>query len=643
MKFSLDRIIIKNRSPFQNDLDLSFKENGIIVLTSVNGKGKTTLLSYIMDAWVELTKNIYSDTYKDKENFYYRISSSLFDMDSSKPSMVYIRFKNGDKYIDYIDIRNKCAKEDYLSMVPFEDRIPFEIFSKELNERGLTKEVSSTVKSSEIKDIFNTNVVSYFPSYRYEVPNYLNDPYNVKLSFNTRNRFSNELPNPIEVITGINGLVNWIMDIVIDGELYKRTQVIDGKNIDITPENKIWESLQRILREALSSKYPDGNVRFAIGKRNKGASRVSVVKTDDSVELCPTIFNLSTGELALICIFAEILRQGDNLFNGVTNESIQGIVLVDEIDKHLHIKLQKESLPKLLKAFPNVQFILSSHSPFMNMGLADECLERSTIIDFDNGGINVAPTNNAVYQEAYEVFLKERNDYATKLASLHNEMNVLTRPIIITEGKTDLKHILKAMEKLGIERRFDILQPEDQPDGWSNVDSLINNISKTKVIGQPHKVIAIFDRDIPKLVSQYPDPYKQLGNNAFAFCIPCPESRKKEGRTNISIEYLYSDDEIHALLPNNTHLFFGNEFKNDSTRQCISDPSLRLNDRNGVGEDKIIENNGGQAVYDAQYVNHLAKKNEFADAIQNEYIEISKESWENFRPIIDIINSIIDA
>ena len=49
----------------------------------------------------------------------------------------------------------------------------------------------------------------------------------------------------------------------------------------------------------------------------------------------------------------------------------------------------------------------------MNMGLADECLERSTIIDFDNGGINVAPTNNAVYQEAYEVFLKERNDYAT--------------------------------------------------------------------------------------------------------------------------------------------------------------------------------------------------------------------------------------
>lgn len=90
-------------------------------------------------------------------------------------------------------------------------------------------------------------------------------------------------------------------------------------------------------------------------------------------------------------------------------------------------------------------------------------------------------------------------------------------------------------------------------------------------------------------------------------------------------------------------MFFGNEFKNDSTRKCISNPSLRLNDKNGAGEDRIIENNGGQAVYDTQYVNHLAKKIEFADAIQSDEIKISQESWENFRPIIDIINLIIDA
>ncbi len=62
----------------------------------------------------------------------------------------------------------------------------------------------------------------------------------------------------------------------------------------------------------------------------------------------------------------------------------------------------------------------------------------------------------------------------------------------------------------------------------------------------------------------------------------------------------------------------------------------------GCGSDKIIENNGGQAVYDNLDINHLAKKDEFAEAIVNDQIEISQESWENFRPTIDLINQIID-
>ncbi len=44
--------------------------------------------------------------------------------------------------------------------------------------------------------------------------------------------------------------------------------------------------------------------------------------------------------------------------------TIEGIVLIDEVDLHLHIKLQKDILPQLIKLFPKVQFIVSSHSPF---------------------------------------------------------------------------------------------------------------------------------------------------------------------------------------------------------------------------------------------------------------------------------------
>src|SRR5699024_5402332 len=38
---------------------------------------------------------------------------------------------------------------------------------------------------------------------------------------------------------------------------------------------------------------------------------------------------------------------------------------IDEIDVHLHISLQKKVMPFLTKAFPKIQFIVSTHSPFV--------------------------------------------------------------------------------------------------------------------------------------------------------------------------------------------------------------------------------------------------------------------------------------
>jgi predicted ATP-binding protein involved in virulence len=73
--------------------------------------------------------------------------------------------------------------------------------------------------------------------------------------------------------------------------------------------------------------------------------------------------------------------------------------LVDEVGKHLHIKLQKGIFPALLNLFPNMQFILSSHSPFLNMELAEVAKERTKIIDLNNFGISTDPTDNELYDE----------------------------------------------------------------------------------------------------------------------------------------------------------------------------------------------------------------------------------------------------
>lgn len=72
---------------------------------------------------------------------------------------------------------------------------------------------------------------------------------------------------------------------------------------------------------------------------------------------------LSSGYLAIFEILADLLVRSE--FFEITPDKLQGIVLIDEIDAHLHISLQKKILPFFTKLFTQIQFIVSTHSPFV--------------------------------------------------------------------------------------------------------------------------------------------------------------------------------------------------------------------------------------------------------------------------------------
>jgi len=67
----------------------------------------------------------------------------------------------------------------------------------------------------------------------------------------------------------------------------------------------------------------------------------------------------------------------------------RGIVLVDEIDLHLHPKWQMRALPDLSKCLPNLQFIATSHSP-----LVVGSLESVNIIALNRSGSTTRPKQN---------------------------------------------------------------------------------------------------------------------------------------------------------------------------------------------------------------------------------------------------------
>ena len=108
MKVFLEKIIFVNRAPFDK-LELDFSENEISVLSAINGSGKTTILSHIVDAWHEMARPHFSNEFEEKPNKFYRVSSPIYNLIQHLPSYVYIRFRTIDGVIDYVDIRNKCT------------------------------------------------------------------------------------------------------------------------------------------------------------------------------------------------------------------------------------------------------------------------------------------------------------------------------------------------------------------------------------------------------------------------------------------------------------------------------------------------------------------------------------------------------
>lgn len=619
----IEKAIFVNRAPFEK-VEFDFLESGVNVLSGINGRGKTTVISHIVDSFYEMARSSFSNSFEGKENKFYRYSSDLFNNAGSSYSLFYARFKDEDKCIDYLDCRGTMTEEEYNENVLLENKIPYENFSNLLERNNYIKSFH-TVKDDEVVKIFGHNILTYFPSYRYEQPGYLNDPYKVNISFNINPLFSGELPNSIEVVSDLNGLAMWFMDVILDSELYSNRQASQLLIIN----------LNRIVSASLKSKTGI-ETRLGIGRRENTASRIAITKQNGDI-LYPTIFNISSGESALICMFGEILKQADKL--GMVMD-VPGIVLIDEVDKHLHIKLQKEILPQLFELFPNIQFIVSSHSPFLNMGLADNSINRTRCFDLDNNALECMPVNNQLYSEVYDMFINENNRYAEKLRLMEDKVSALCKPLVITEGKTDIKHILKAMEVLGIDLDFEIIDSASQPDGDDNLKKLLNDLAKIK---HQYKIIGIFDCDISKTVSEmHPNgkKYKDYGNGVYGFTIPVPEDRAKNGQNGISIEYLYSDDEIKSPVnESGCRLFLGTEFTRNSMRHN-EDNRLTLSKPNGKGEDKILENNGGQAVYDDYDNNCLAKKDEFAEAIKNGFIHISNESWNHFKPIFELMSEI---
>ena len=111
---------------------------------------------------------------------------------------------------------------------------------------------------------------------------------------------------------------------------------------------------------------------------------------------------LSSGYAAILDIVVDLIIRMEKQLNRSFDFAIPGIVLIDEIETHLHLELQKNIMKLLTTVFPNIQFVVSSHSPFIL-----NSLDNVIIYDLENKMLVENGLSDVPYSGIVEGYLKE--------------------------------------------------------------------------------------------------------------------------------------------------------------------------------------------------------------------------------------------
>jgi predicted ATP-binding protein involved in virulence len=117
---------------------------------------------------------------------------------------------------------------------------------------------------------------------------------------------------------------------------------------------------------------------------------------------------MSDGLQAMINIVSEIAHRCIELNGCLGRDAIRktpGVIMIDEVDVFLHPHWQKHVLQDLMAAFPMIQFVVSTHSPFIV-----QSLQQGQLISFDED----VRQEGEPFRESLEDIASERMGLAAK-------------------------------------------------------------------------------------------------------------------------------------------------------------------------------------------------------------------------------------
>jgi predicted ATP-binding protein involved in virulence len=185
-----------------------------------------------------------------------------------------------------------------------------------------------------------------------------------------------------------------------------------GELVEYERVSSIIKSIEYDLREL----FEDDELKVEF---NRKRLRMEVIQNDKAPF---DLEQLPSGYSSILAIYSELIMLSE--LSGKNKREVRGIVIIDEIDAHLHVTLQKKVFNFFSSSFPMIQFLISTHSPFV-----------------------VQSVSNAVI---YNLSLNEQMEDL----SIYSFTSIIKGLLGETGNSDDLEHLLVELTSLSENERF---------------------------------------------------------------------------------------------------------------------------------------------------------------------------------------------
>ncbi len=156
-----------------------------------------------------------------------------------------------------------------------------------------------------------------------------------------------------------------------------------------------------------------------------------------------TFNQLSAGFSSFIGILNDLLMRTDLLRRQANDYTYNpcGFVLIDEPETHLHLEMQYQILPLLTNLFPNLQFIVATHSPAVASSITN-----ATVFDLSSGKMAGDEAAGSSFSELMQTHFGVENEYSNVADGILEQIDMISA---LADRSEALRQLQKLFEEKG--------------------------------------------------------------------------------------------------------------------------------------------------------------------------------------------------